>query len=182
VSIVLIGTPGAAPRLMLPNPSPGLVDANLGDGEVCVEVETIGAWMITAEGTGAEPVAPVLANLIRAALADVDVQAESVRGEFITAGSGQAMTYLRKEAEAREWLADPASETPFLSAEAAATGVTLANLAAAVVARADAWEVVGPRIEAARIAGKQAIAAATSATEVEAAAQIDWAAVVNGGI
>ncbi len=118
---------------------------------------------------------------VAALQARIDGEAEAVRQQFITAGSGQAMTYLRKEAEARAWLADNAAETPFLSAEAAATGTTLAQLAPVIVARADAWAVIGPRIEAARLAAKQAIAAATSAEEINMAAAVDWAAVVNAG-
>ena len=41
-----------------------------------------------------------LAALRAACIYSVDVEAEAVRGRFLTAGSGQAMTYTRKEAEA----------------------------------------------------------------------------------
>jgi hypothetical protein len=110
----------------------------------------------------------------------IDAEAEATRTRFITAGAGQAMTYLKKEAEAAAWLADDTVATPFLSAEAAATGTTLATLAATVAARAAAWAVIGPKIEAARLAAKAAVSACGDADAMRAAAQVDWAAVVEG--
>ena len=85
---------------------------------------------------------------LRAVVCD---RAEATRNLFLTPGSGQAITYTRKEVEARAWRpgADPAS-APFLAAEAAATGETIDSLAATVVAQADAWVAVGSAIEARR--------------------------------
>lgn len=112
--------------------------------------------------------------------ARVDAEAEAFRSQFITQGAGQAMTYLRKEAEAAAYLADNTAPVPFLTAEAAATGVTVAALAAAVSAQAAAWLAVGPKIEGARIGAKKAIAQATNIAAMHAAAQVDWAALVEG--
>lgn len=81
-------------------------------------------------------------------IAAANALAEVVRCRFLTPGSGQAITYARKEAEARAWEsgADP-NDFPFLSAEAAGTGATLADTAALVLAQADAWVTIGAAIE-----------------------------------
>jgi hypothetical protein len=119
--------------------------------------------------------------VIRAYLsAGIDAQAEAVRSQFITPGSGQAMTYLNKQAEALAYLADDGASVPMLQAEAAAIGVTIADLAAVVVAQAEAWLLVGGRIEAARRAAKIAVNAAANLNDIKAASQVDWPAVIVG--
>lgn len=114
-------------------------------------------------------------------LGQIDDGAEATRQKFITGGSGQAMTYLHKEAEARAYEADNAVATPFLTAEAAATGVTVAALAATVAAQANAWASIGPKIEAARLAAKKEVKAGTTLLAMHTPAQIDWAAVTAPG-
>jgi hypothetical protein len=109
----------------------------------------------------------------------LDEQAETFRLRFITGGAGQAVTYLRKEAEARAWLADNGAATPMLSAEAAAIGVTVAALADEVVANADQWVAIGSAIEAARRSAKVAMNAAAHIAELVAAAQVDWEALLS---
>lgn len=107
----------------------------------------------------------------------IDDQAEAVRAKFITIGSGQAMTYHRKETEARAFDAatDPvATDYPFLNAEATATGIAIADVAAAVLAQTNAWVVIGAKIEGARMAAKKAVAAAADIPAMVAAATIDW--------
>lgn len=111
---------------------------------------------------------------------EIDEQAEQARASVITIGSGQAMTYLRKEAEARAWLADNNSPVPFVEAEANATSRTIADVAQTIVEQADAWLAVGPRIEAARIAAKRAVSEAGTVAEMQSAASIDWASVMQG--
>lgn len=122
----------------------------------CVDWETVGI---------AEDHAPIRARLRDAACE----MAETVRNRFLTPGSGQAITYTRKEAEARAWSADadPAA-FPFLAAEAAATGMAIADLAALVIAQADAWVAAGSAIEARRRALLVAIEAADTAEELAA--------------
>lgn len=122
---------------------------------------------------------PDFSTLKRMLLDQIDAEAEATRLRFITSGSGQAMTYLRKETEAAAYLADSAVPTPFLTAEAAATGKTVGELAATVAARAAAWTIVGPKIEAARLAAKIAVNAGSSIPAIQQAAAIDWDAVVN---
>jgi hypothetical protein len=113
--------------------------------------------------------------------ARIDAEAGEARKRFITSAAGQELTYQRKEAEARAWLASGApalvgTDFPFLAAEAAATGQDVGAAAAAIVAAADLWSAVGSAIEGARIAAKRAVAAAATADDKHAAASVDWAA------
>ena len=89
-----------------------------------------------------------LAPCKRSMIDAVNSRAEAVRNLFLTPGSGQAITYARKEDEARAWTieANPAA-FPFLSAEATATGATLADTAALVLDQANAWVTIGAAIE-----------------------------------
>lgn len=118
---------------------------------------TDGAWVID------------LAPLKRALTDTVNSRAEAVRCMFLTPGSGQAITYARKEAEARAWNeeADPA-DFPFLSAEASATGATLADTAALVLVHANAWVTIGAAIEGNRRGLVVAIDAAPDVASLEA--------------
>jgi hypothetical protein len=178
--VALIGEAGQVPRLMLINPKEDTVLQNKAEGEVCVFVDSVGSWIIAPDGlTAAIQVQSVL-DLKPLVSTQIDIEAEAVRGQFITSGSGQAMTYLRKEAEARACLADQAAPAPFLEAEALATGLTIGTIAQAVVDQADAWTVIGPRIEAARMAAKRAVDQATTVAGVNAAAAIDWQSVISG--
>src|SRR3546814_9368824 len=104
----------------------------------------------------------------------VDEEAEAFRLHFITAGAGQAVTYMRKEMEARAWLADNGAATPMLSAEAAALGVALGDLVAEVIAAADQWVAIGSAIEARRRGAKAAMNGAANIAQLVNAAQIDW--------
>lgn len=108
--------------------------------------------------------------------AKIDAEAETIRGQYITTGSGQAMTYLAKQAEAAAFLTDSGASTPFLTAEAAATDTTVAELAAVVSANAAIWESAGAKIEAARRCAKIAVEAADNIAAMHAASQIDWSA------
>jgi len=115
---------------------------------------------------------------LRASLAAmVDQQAEQIRMLFLTDGAGQAMTYTRKEAEARARLADPDAPTPFLSLEAVARGMTVDELAAEVVGQADQWVAIGSAIEALRMGAKSAIAAASTLPDLVTASTVDWQAI-----
>lgn len=93
--------------------------------------------------------------------ANVDVQAERERHKYITSGSGQAMTYQAKAAEAQRY-ADTAGadEYPFLSLEVGITGATLADVATVVLAMHNQWQVIGGEIEQARLSAKAQIDAA----------------------
>lgn len=118
-----------------------------------------------------------LGALRSACAVGIDAAAESVRLRFLTAGAGQAMTYVRKEAEARAWTADNVAETPFLAAEAAARGMTIAALAAEVIAMADQWTTIGAAIEGLRMGAKAQLLAAPTVGAMVAACQVDWSAI-----
>lgn len=103
------------------------------------------------------------------AIAAANARAEQERALHLTPGAGQAMTYLRKEDEARRFAADgEAGEYPFLTAEAASTGASLADTAALVLAQANAWAMLGAAIEGHRRGLIVAIEAARDAAEIEA--------------
>lgn len=119
-----------------------------------------------------------LAKLKAAASARVNASAEAVIGDFLTPGAGQAMTYIRKEAEARAWTngADEAA-FPILSAEASALAITVEALAAIVIAKADAWVRIGSAINALRRAALVAIETAETLEEIEDAQAVDWSVI-----
>ncbi len=109
-----------------------------------------------------------LAIVKAAMLAQIDQLAERARLRFITAGEGQAMTYIAKNAEALAWFTDTAALTPFLAAEARALGITIAALAADVRQQALAWQLVGAAIEAVRRGLKVAVGGAATFAALEA--------------
>ena len=119
-------------------------------------------------------------DVIRSAsLAGIDAQAELVRQSILTPGAGQAMTYQRKEAEARAWSLDNDTTTPFLTAEAGARGMTIADLAAEIIQLADAWVATGATIEGLRMGTKAAVSRAATLGAIVAAGKVDWS-VLNG--
>jgi len=102
----------------------------------------------------------------------LDAAAENERLKYITSGSGQAMTYQQKAAEAAACLADTdpdPADYPLLAAEIGITGATLAEVAQAVHDAHQMWRMIGAQIEAARLGGKAAIEAAPSAEAAQTA-------------
>lgn len=121
---------------------------------------------------------PDLAAIKAAAKTQIDEAAELARLKYITPGSGQAMTYQQKAAEAAACIVDedPQPERyPLLAAEVGITASTLAGVAL-VVSQANAqWAVIGAAIEAARLGAKAAVDAAIDAPAVYAVAEtIVW--------
>jgi hypothetical protein len=113
-------------------------------------------------------------------LAKIDRDAGAFRSRFITSIPGQETTYRLKEDEALAWedgVSDPA-DFPYLREEAAAKGVTIAQLAAVVLGIAAQWRVLNPKIEAARTAAKDAVLAADTLAAKEAAATVNWEALL----
>jgi len=107
------------------------------------------------------------------------VEAELIRQRILTPGAGQAMTYQRKEAEARAWSIDNDTTTPFLTAEAGAREMTIADLAAEIIELADAWVAIGAAIEGLRMGAKAAVGRAANLGAIVAAGKVDWS-VLNG--
>jgi hypothetical protein len=119
-------------------------------------------------------------NTLRLTLTtQVDAQAETTRLLWITPGSGQALTYEQKRAEAERMATDPAPQPeayPMLAAEVGITADTLAAVGALVRARAAAWTAVAAQIESLRLQAKAAVMAANNAAEARAAAAVQWPA------
>lgn len=102
---------------------------------------------------------------------EVDLAGEMERLKYLTAGSGQAMTYAEKLKELDLFLADPDPQEAdylFLSTEIGITGETLADVAASVQARRDGWKPIGAAIEGVRLGTKMAIDAAATMAELDA--------------
>jgi hypothetical protein len=118
-------------------------------------------------------------GVIRASVAaQIDMQAEQARQVFLTPGAGQALTYQRKEAEARAWVADHSAPVPFLAAEAAARAVPIAELAAAVIERADTWTAAGSAIETLRIGAKATVGNASTLGAIVGASRVEWSSIL----
>ncbi len=121
------------------------------------------------------PLDQIKADLLR----QIDDRAESERLKYITSGSGKAMSYQEKLAEARLYLDDPentsAEEVPILAAEALVRGITLEQVVTLVHSTYLAYKAIESQINSAAIAGKIAVEAAETASAARAAYQeIDW--------
>ena len=178
--IFVLGAPGQPARLMLVADSESAAEVQAQAGEVVLEAPTLSAWKISADGQGIEPMPTNLTTVAAEASAKVDVQAEIARNSIITSGSGQALTYMRKEAEARALIINPEVDAPLLTEEATALGIDLLDLAAEVITAADTWTTIAARIESARRKAKADIAAAQSENEIIALSNIDWDNVILG--
>lgn len=112
-----------------------------------------------------------------AACAMVDLAAGATRQRFITDVPGQAQTYERKEAEARQWHeGDPDSDYPFMAAEASLTGQTMEQVRDSIMAAVNALVPLAAYIEGTRMAAKRQIAAETNIKAIVEAAQVDFLA------
>lgn len=105
--------------------------------------------------------------------ASIDAAAEAERLKYITAGTGQAMTYQRKVQEAHAATAeqdpDPA-DYPLLSASIGIDGPDLAAVAAVILGMDAAWAQIGAAIEAVRLSTKKTIDEAVDEAAARAAA------------
>lgn len=125
---------------------------------------------------------PSLDTLKASNLRSIDVAAGDVRSRFITDAIGQEAVYQEKRREAEALQADPElplDATPHLTAEATAFGVTRTEKAAEVMAQATLWLNVSAMIEARRLSAKAAVSQATTASDVRAAAAVDWTDIIN---
>lgn len=106
----------------------------------------------------------------------IDMEAEAIRGRFITALPGQVGAYLLKANAARRWLADRSASTAMLQPEATKRGMTLEALCDEVLQREADWEAAAGPIESLRLGAKEAVAAADTLLALVAARTIDWTA------
>ena len=154
------------------------------DGQI---PDAIKAWI--AEGNTPTPYeAPQLASVKVNAYGRVDADAEAVRLKHITAGSGQAMTYSEKLAEARLIMISQSTQDeanamdattlqatyPMTAACIGIDGATAVEVATTVHASWATWAQIGSKIEKKRRTAKAAIESATTPEAVAAAANVDW--------
>lgn len=127
------------------------------------------------DGWGVIDGALVMTSLLpikRQAVDAVNSAAGDVRQHFVSDLPGQDMVYLRKEAEARRWLAELRPDLegyPFLAAEVGITAETPDQLAQVWLNLAALWQQIAAGIEHHRFAASAAIAAAQTTGEVTAA-------------
>lgn len=120
-----------------------------------------------------EPSVAVTLDLVtvqETARRSIDRYAGTVREKFITAVSGQALTYQEKADEAADYVAAgyPAdlSSYPFIQADVDAMGITSTEAADAILAQKSAWIAIGAQIEKLRLGGKKQVMDATDTTVV----------------
>lgn len=163
-------------------------------GDRCLVESSAGypGWVIVGEAIeapahdhfrwdeGTEAFVEDFAELDTALLAKIDREAGAFRSRFITAIPGQETTYRLKEEEALAWnegVSDPA-DFPYLREEATAKGIAIATLVTVVLTTAAQWRALNPKIEAARTASKDEVLAAGTVAAKEAAATVDWGALL----
>ena len=116
----------------------------------------------------------------------ISVQAENIRLQYVTAGSGKAMSYQEKLAEARLVLDDTAAAAaltaqeqqdtyPILASEIGVTAADLVGVASVVHATYMAFKDIEALINGKEMAGKAAVGAALDEESARAAfSAIDW--------
>jgi len=101
-------------------------------------------------------------------------QIDGVADRVYTVSASRSARYVRKEAEARAFLAaaEPGeADYPMLAAESAAREVTIGTLAGEVIAAADAYTLLAAGVEAARAAARIAIEGAGSISAMQIASR-----------
>lgn len=125
--------------------------------------------VLPPDALAAAPLPPI--NEVKErACADIDYAAEKTRSQFLTPGSGQALTYNYKVEEAIGCVGDPApKETayPFLAASIGIDGSTVVEVAESVLSRRDQWRNIGVAIERIRLHGKARVREAPDHSAVE---------------
>ena len=113
----------------------------------------------------------------------IDAGADATRREFIVEIAGQANAYRLKGEEAIAWtpLSDPA-DFPYLQREAIEKNTTIALLVPEILAIATLWRAIDPFIEGKRTGAKAAMRSAATVEAKEAAADVDWDAVVASAL
>jgi len=126
--------------------------------------------VLVHEPTAIPAVAP---EIIADAKVHVDNIAENKRQAYLTSGEGQALTYLRKEADAQAYkdagypvIGDPI-EYPWVSHEATATGTTPQEAADDILANRDVWVIAGGLIEEVRRKAKVDLNSAVNQRDVD---------------
>jgi len=115
--------------------------------------------------------ARLLASAKAVAVERINTTIGAVRSRYITALPGQDMIYLRKEEEARAWLAARSpdlADYPLLAAEAGVTAPDAYQLAQLWLNLSAQWVQLAAALERARMEAIGAVEAAGSAAEIDA--------------
>jgi hypothetical protein len=136
-----------------------------------------GNWQITSIYALSMPLDEIKVALKR----DVDARAESLRVEYVTPGSSQAMIYEAKRAEVRRWkdagmpAEANAEEYPWASARSTRKGVLVVSVLSEWGNLSDIWTTIAIQIEGVREAAKEQIGAADTVDQAcETFDAIDW--------
>lgn len=136
-----------------------------------------GSWRVLDELAIAEALDAELQVARAAAITRINVEAGQRRAAYITVTTGQEVTYITKEREAKEYLAaetpSPA-DYPYLAAEAAALGVQLAALAVTVASTSAAWHEINVGIEAVRVSACDRVKKAADVAAVDSIFPVAW--------
>jgi hypothetical protein len=127
------------------------------------------AWV---DARDAETIARDLDEARQEAISSVTQGIGRARQRFITALPGQDMIYLRKEAEARAFLAasDPSlADYPMIAAEVGVTAETAYQVAQVWIYMSQSWQAVAASLEAIRLTASNAIGAAADDAAIAAA-------------
>jgi len=115
---------------------------------------------------------PDMGQVRASAEAVIDAQADALLAPYMTLTPGRAMTYMAKEAQARQYLEadspDPA-DYPLIAGEVGITGDTPQAVAETILAMSRAWHSMGAAIESVRLAAKRDAREAQTPEAVQAA-------------
>ena len=113
---------------------------------------------------------PDMGAIRAAAEAAIDAQADAQLEPYMTLSPGRAMTYMAKEAQAREFLAvaEPdLADFPLIAGEVGITAETAQGVAETILTMSRAWHSVGAAIESARLGAKAAVRKAATPEAVQ---------------
>ncbi|WP_143542812.1 hypothetical protein [Cereibacter azotoformans] len=132
-----------------------------------------------------EPAPPLLAVLRAEAICGINRVAGEIRRRYVTVMPGEEMLYLRKEAEARAYLADPdpdPADYPLIMAEEGITAPTAWHVAQVYLGLSAVWISLAAPLETARLGAIAQIELAEDAETIRAivdAACVQIAAISN---
>lgn len=155
-------------------------DADIAAWKVNTKTKTIKPTFTFVDDPNTQTLEQVKANL----LSTVDAQAEYVRMQHLTPGTGQAVEYDRTLTEALKAKSlDPQtiveSDFPWLLAElnalrASGSTATFQDVVDSVIAQAEAWTTLGTKIKEKRRTAKLKIASALTKQEANSVLPINW--------
>ena len=133
------------------------VDRDLGD---------LGDWYVE-EG---QLVRGGLAGAKAHAITAINTAADAVRRRYVTTISGQDMLYIRKEAEGRDYIADPdpvLEHYPLIAAEVGITAQSAWEVAQTYLNMSALWIQAAARLETARLSAIAAVEVAETAEAID---------------